>query len=102
GQHSGYGYTRADFNTILAYDATETLLEGCRRALASGGNQQALTGDKLRQALTTISGSRAIQGISGQISFASNGDPVDKAVVILNVDAQGHIKIASIEGKFFK
>ncbi|MBX5450853.1 MAG: ABC transporter substrate-binding protein, partial [Thermogemmatispora sp.] len=29
GQHSGYGYTRADFNTILAYDATETLLEGC-------------------------------------------------------------------------
>nr|BBH93771.1 hypothetical protein KTA_19700 [Thermogemmatispora argillosa] len=102
GQHSGYGYTRADFNTILAYDATETLLEGCRRALASGSNQQTLTGDKLRQALTTISGSRSIQGISGQISFASNGDPIDKAVVVLNVDNQGHIKIASIEGRFFK
>ncbi|WP_084659138.1 protein kinase domain-containing protein [Thermogemmatispora onikobensis] len=102
GQHSGYGYTRADFNTILAYDATETLLEAYRRALDSGGNQQSLTGSKLRQALTTISGSGAIQGLSGQISFASNGDPVDKAVVVLNVDAQGHIKIASIEGKFFK
>ncbi|GER84981.1 MAG: ABC transporter substrate-binding protein [Thermogemmatispora sp.] len=102
GQHSGYGYTRADFNTILAYDATETLLEGCRRALATAGSSQSLTGSKLRQALTTISGSGAIQGISGQISFASNGDPLDKAIVVLYVDAQGHIKINSVEGKFFK
>ncbi|WP_376793554.1 ABC transporter substrate-binding protein [Thermogemmatispora sp.] len=102
GQHSGYGYTRADFNTILAYDATETLLEGCRRVLTGGSNQQGLTGSLLRQALATISGSKAIQGISGQISFASTGDPVDKAVVVLYVDTQGHIKIATIEGKFFK
>jgi serine/threonine protein kinase/ABC-type branched-subunit amino acid transport system substrate-binding protein len=99
GQYTGYGYTRADFNTILAYDAMQALLEGCRRALVGG--KQGTSGSDLRQALTTITGSGAIQGISGQIAFDHQGNPIDKAVVILSVDPQGHIQIASIVGKFF-
>ncbi len=99
GQHSGYGYTRADYNTLLAYDATQVLLEGCRRVLTAG--KQTVSGPDLQQALTTITGSRAFQGVSGQISFGSNGDPQNKAIVVLYVDSQGHIKIASIQGKFF-
>jgi len=87
-----YGYNRADNDVILSYDATFTLLQGCANVL---GNQTATTPDALRQGLSMITGIHAIQGISGQISFGSNNDPVNKAVVILSVDSTGKIHLTS-------
>jgi serine/threonine protein kinase/ABC-type branched-subunit amino acid transport system substrate-binding protein len=91
--HTGspYGFTRPDNDTILAYDAMVALLKGCDIALSSG--KQTITPQDLRQALSTINGANSLQGVSGQISFGANGDPIDKAIVVLYVDAQGHIKM---------
>jgi len=87
-----YGYERADNDVILSYDATITLLQGSANVL---GNQTATTPDALRRGLSMITGTNALQGVSGQISFGSNNDPLNKAVVILAVDSVGHIQLIS-------
>jgi eukaryotic-like serine/threonine-protein kinase len=39
--------------------------------------------------------------MSGQIAFGPNGDPVDKAIVILYVDPVGRIHMEqTVEGRF--
>jgi serine/threonine protein kinase len=101
--HTGspYGFTRPDNDTILAYDAMVALLKGCDIALSSG--KQTITPQDVRQALSTINGANSFQGVSGQISFGANGDPIDKAIVVLYVDAQGHIKMEPTRlGRFLK
>ena len=92
-QHTGspYGYTRSDNDAILSYDALVALLKGCNIALSAG--QKTITPENLRQALARINGPNAFQGVSGQIAFDADGDPIDKAIVILYVDPNGHIKM---------
>lgn len=99
GQHPGgqYGYTRADNDVILTYDAMTALLKGSDIALKAKSN---ITGDDVRQGLLKLNGSQAFQGVSGQISFDAHGEPVNKAIVILTIDPQGHIKMESVEGCF--
>lgn len=94
---SPYGYTRADSDAILAYDATITLLEGCKIAL-TGKTSTTPTG--LQQGLTQLHGSaNAVQGVSGQISFGPDNDPINKAVVVLFVDPNtGTIQLANGDG----
>src|SRR5205085_8474259 len=94
GQHTGtggiYGYSRADGDVILSYDAMQALLAASKIALA-GGNTS-FTPEQLRQALTQINGANTIQGVSGQIAFGPNGDPMNKAFVILHVSQDGFIQ----------
>jgi serine/threonine protein kinase/ABC-type branched-subunit amino acid transport system substrate-binding protein len=90
-----YGFIRADDSVILSYDAMHALLQGCQNVLDVHGP---LTPDALRNGLAQISGARAIQGVSGQISFGNNGDPVNKAVIILYVDPEGHIHMLENDG----
>jgi ABC-type branched-subunit amino acid transport system substrate-binding protein len=99
GQHPGgqYGYTRADSDVILSYDAMLALLKASNTVLASN---KTITGSEVQKALLQITGSNAIQGVSGQISFDANGDPVNKAIVVLYVDPDGHIKLNSVQGCF--
>lgn len=59
-----------------------------------------ITPDELRAALATITGPRAIQGVTGQIAFGQNGDAVNKAVVVLSVSAQGFVQMVGIAGQF--
>ena len=75
---------------ILAYDATQTLLAGSKIALTSN---KKFSPDDLRQALTQIKGAQAVQGVSGQISFADNNEPANKAVIILSVAQGGYIQM---------
>jgi ABC-type branched-subunit amino acid transport system substrate-binding protein len=101
--HTGspYGFTRPDNDTILAYDAMVALLKGCDIALSSG--KQTITPQDLHQTLSTINGANSFQGVSGQIAFGANGDPIDKAIVVLYVDPQGHIKMEPTRlGHFLK
>jgi ABC-type branched-subunit amino acid transport system substrate-binding protein len=85
---------------MQAFDATMALLEGCRSALAAGN--QSLTPQDLRQALATITSPRAIQGVTGRIAFGSDGNTIDKAVVVLGVTQDGFIQIQSLQGHFLK
>ncbi|MBX5450851.1 ABC transporter substrate-binding protein [Thermogemmatispora sp.] len=100
GQQSGYGYTRPFTDSMLAYDATLVLLEAGRSLISSG--KAAFNGQDLQQALARLNGSRSVQGISGVIAFGSDGNPQNKAVVVLTVDSVGHIKLESIQGRFLK
>jgi eukaryotic-like serine/threonine-protein kinase len=99
GSHAGgqYGFTRADGDVILSYDAMSALLNASNNVLKT---KQNFTSDDIRQALLQITGSKAIQGVSGQISFGSNGDPINKAIVVLFVDPNGHIQLNSVQGCF--
>ncbi len=95
GGKTGYGYTRTDSDATLSYDATVAMLNAYNIAAPSGGS---ITPDALRQALSKTS----FQGASGQIAFDKNGDPVDKAIVILKVDSQGRISLDQLLGKFLQ
>jgi len=99
-QHAGdqHGYTLANGDTALSYDAMLALLTGCNYALSGG--KKLFSPSNLQQALTKIAGSQAIQGVTGQISFGSDGNPVNKAIILLKVDPSGNIGIDSVQGTF--
>ncbi|GCE19395.1 hypothetical protein KDK_31950 [Dictyobacter kobayashii] len=102
-QHPGgsYGFTRADNDVILSYDATVTLLTAYDIALNTG--KQNPTPEEVRQALLKINGDNTIQGVSGQISIGANGDPINKAILILYVDQMGRIHMEpTYLGRFLK
>jgi ABC-type branched-subunit amino acid transport system substrate-binding protein len=101
GLHRGspYGFTRANNNVVLTYDATLALLKGCNIALS--GSQKTITPQDLQRGLSKVNGANTIQGVSGQITIGPDGNPIDKAIVILYVDPQGHIRMEPIAlGRF--
>jgi len=83
---------------MLSYDAIRVLLQASQTAFTL--KKTSLTGQDLQQALTNITGSQAFQGVSGQIAFGQDGNPQDKAVVILKVNKQGKVDILGTDGKF--
>jgi len=66
------------------------------------GTKTAITPNDLQQALKQIKGAQAIQGVSGQISFGSDGDPINKALVILKVIQGGFFVQDAVQGCFHK
>ena len=78
-----YGYNLPDANAMLGYDGIQTLITADQRASLQHPNPTPID---LQQALSTITGTRAIQGVSGQISFGPYGDPINKSVVIVNAN----------------
>jgi ABC-type branched-subunit amino acid transport system substrate-binding protein len=96
-QGSPYGFTRADNDVMLSYDATVALLNGAAGALSPSG-KTTITLQELHQALQKVS----FQGVSGQIAFDERGDPVNKALVVLYVDEEGHIHMDRGLGQFLK
>ncbi len=99
-QGSPYGFTRADNDVILSYDATLAILSGCNIALSSG--KQSITPVDLQQALKKLNGANAIQGASGQIALGPDGNPTNKAIVLLYVDPKGFIEMKNVLGQFLK
>jgi len=95
---SPYGYTRADGDTILSYDATVAMLTAVNNALT--GSKTAITRNDLLQGIKAIQGKNAIQGVSGQIAFGSDGNPINKALVILKVVNGGFFTLVSVEPCF--
>ncbi len=100
GQHSSgiYGYERADGDVILSYDATTAILTAANNMLT--GTKTTLTPADMLQGLHKISGANAFQGVSGQISFDGQGNPANKALVILKIVPPGFIQIDSVQGCF--
>ena len=90
----GYDYTRASADAITAYDAARVLL------LAYGAVYQQINNDipsmdTIQQALLGNYDCTEFQGISGRIAFGRDGNPINKAVVLLSVDASGKTHILS-------
>jgi len=97
-QHVGaYGYSRPDGNTMRLYDAISVLLYGCRIALAE---KSSIVGSDLQFALTEITGVRAFQGVSSQISFGPDGNPGDRLIVFVCVSKGILFKMDGVYGKF--
>lgn len=76
-------------NSMLSYDAMLALLVGSGKTSIPGN---------LEQGLKKITGSSAIQGASGAISFGPDGDPVEKAIVLLGLEANGDLRTEAVEG----
>ena len=100
-----YGYSRADGDVILSYDATIVLLDAYQKVLSTQESVTAathVTPAELRDALASITDANAIQGVTGRIAFGTNNDPVNKVVVMLAVSQTGLIQLQSVQGQFFK
>ena len=93
--YSTYGYSRTDVSTMLSYDAMYALLQGSQNVLST---HKALTPATLRDGLAKINGANPIQGVSGQISFDKNGDPMNKAIVMLYIDQDDHTQMVPTSG----
>jgi serine/threonine protein kinase len=91
---SPYGFTRPDSDAMLSYDATTAMLDAVATAAKTSPNN--VTMSDVGSALQHT----AFQGVSGWITFDQNGDPVNKALVILTVDSQGHIQMQQVVNKF--
>jgi ABC-type branched-subunit amino acid transport system substrate-binding protein len=83
-----YGYTLANDHAMVAYDATAVTLQ----AILNSGKTQPTPQDLARE-LPKITGANAFQGVSGQIAFGSDGDPINKVLLILFVSKDGHIQL---------
>lgn len=87
-------------HAILTYDAVQII------AKAATLTPTSLTGQALRHALASFGHGTipAFQGVSGRISFNDQGNPIDKAVVVLDIEGnngQNMIVLKQIAGKFF-
>ncbi len=98
-QHQSYGYNIANDDNILSFDATNTLLSTSHDLISRG--KTTFTGSDLRQALSQIDMAHSIQGVSGAIAFGPDGNSVNKAVVVLSTDSEGHILLEKVNGSFF-
>src|SRR5262249_2730751 len=101
GQRSGYGFTRTDNDTVLSYDAMIAFLKGAANALSGG--KKTIAPNDLQQGLKQITGSNSFQGVSGQIAFGADGNPAQKAIVVLHVSPEGFIQMEpTVLGRFLK
>lgn len=94
-----YGYRRADNVTILSYDGMKALLAASTLAFGGGSS---FTSDNLQQALSQINGPQSVQGVSGQISFGSDGNSINKVVVVLHWSSLRRIAFDQGYGCFLK
>jgi eukaryotic-like serine/threonine-protein kinase len=99
-QHSpgAYGFQRADGDTILSYDATVTMLTAANNALT--GTKTTITTHDLLLGIHAIKGTNALQGVSGQIAFGSDSNPINKSLVILRVVNGGFFTLVSVQPCF--
>jgi eukaryotic-like serine/threonine-protein kinase len=95
-----YSYSLANDSSILSYDATSVVLAALQMADSTGKTLP--TPQMLEDTLPTITRANAFQGVSGQIAFGSDHDPVDKAIVILYASKDGHTQLYTIQGCFVK
>ncbi|TMC14235.1 MAG: hypothetical protein E6J34_23900, partial [Chloroflexi bacterium] len=72
--------TRPTSGTMLAYDATQTLLQASKLSLK---NAYPITGIDMQRNLTALSGPNAFQGVTGQIAFGHDGNPINRTVTVV-------------------
>jgi branched-chain amino acid transport system substrate-binding protein len=85
--------------TMVTYDAVNVFLRGYQMVLASGGPSPCLS-CALQQALQSMHGAQAWQGVSGQIAFdESSTEAIDKVISISHFE-NGTLKTIEYRGCF--
>jgi serine/threonine protein kinase len=107
GKPSGYGFARVPSESALFYDAVKLLAQAIHKAAGPSGATP-VTRASLRDAIAGIH----YAGIAGQIHFKQSppsaddpnalgiGDPIDKALLVMHLDNQGHTHPDRILGRF--
>ncbi|MFD7636603.1 branched-chain amino acid ABC transporter substrate-binding protein, partial [Streptomyces sp. NPDC059873] len=93
------GDDRYDGQDLMAHDAVLTAAEGVRMAAGGPG---AVTGGAVGRMFQQMNGPQQVAGASGFISFRNNGNPRNKAVPILRLNARGRaelVEVSSAQGK---
>jgi ABC-type branched-subunit amino acid transport system substrate-binding protein len=90
-----YGSDRVPAGTALSYDALHVIAAALR---AVGPNPRP---QGVRDALAAIGTTApAYQGATGRIAFDANGDPVNKALLVMHLDASGRTHMDRFLGTF--
>ena len=104
GRPTGYGFARVPSESALFYDSVKMMSSAIGTAARSGD----VTHSSVRSALAAL----RYQGMSGQIHFNETppsatdlnpigvGDPIDKALLVMHLDSQGHTHPDKILGTF--
>jgi ABC-type branched-subunit amino acid transport system substrate-binding protein len=98
----GYGTSRVSADTALTYDAVQTLAYAIGQLPANGVTRQGL-----QSVLSGIGLNRpAFPGVTGHIRYATSaqpvatGDPIDKAIVVMHLDAHGYSHLDGFVGRY--
>jgi len=79
------------------YDAIAVLLYRCSMTLAE---KTTITGGDLQHALAQVTDNRAFQGVTSEIWFGTDSNPIDRAILLMCVDQGLHLHMDGIYGKF--
>lgn len=71
-------------DTMLSYDAAAILFYAALTAGVSNGQH-------IQRSLAGFNQCEPFQGVSGSIAFAPDGNPIQKAILVLTVDANGMV-----------
>jgi ABC-type branched-subunit amino acid transport system substrate-binding protein len=100
----GYGTSRVSADTALTYDAVQTLAYAIRLLPANGVTRQGL--QRMLSNIGLNTHTPAFAGVTGHIRYATpaqpvaTGDPIDKAIVVMHLDAHGFSHMDRILGRY--
>ncbi len=98
--HGDYNFDRPNADAILAYDAATALIKAAQMASPLNTPQDVarITPQNIAAMLPRVT----FQGLSGYIAFNADGNPQNKAIVVLYVADAGYIKMKCIgSGTFY-
>ncbi|MCX4775947.1 ABC transporter substrate-binding protein [Streptomyces sp. NBC_01264] len=90
---------RGDGGALMGHDAVLAAAHGIQMAAHWQGQ---VTGDAVGRMFHQMDGAQQVAGASGFISFQNNGNPRNKAVPVLQLDARGQVvfvEVSAAEGK---
>jgi len=94
GQEGIYGYTRPESDVMLSRDALWLVLD---KLATLGGTPSR---DQLLQSIRGIDEADPFEGVSGRIAFGPDGNPIDKAILVLRVNEKGETRQEQNYGTF--
>lgn len=90
----------AESDAILAYDAADVLLTAYLLHFDLHSDHPNVSSEVIYKALQNMKGEASIHGISGDISFGSDGTPDKKTILVLRVDDNQNTCIAAVYGTY--
>lgn len=90
---------REDGGALMGHDAVLAAAHGIQMAARWQGQ---VVGDAVARMFHQMDGTQQVAGASGFISFQNNGNPRNKAVPVLRLDAKGQVEfveVSAAEGK---